>query len=128
MVGRLGEAAGTYGTDLFTGTPLVVLSGAVFVLLIGLFFPLYQMLYNSVTNLEEAEKHRQLEYANRFSLSAREQEIFNYIVLGMSNTEIADTLFITESTVKFHVGNIFKKTGFGGRLELIANYKLGNWL
>lgn len=41
----------------------------------------------------------------------------------MSNTEIARALYITESTVKFHVGNIFKKTGFSSRLELIADYR-----
>ncbi|MGI6669296.1 MAG: LuxR C-terminal-related transcriptional regulator [Acetivibrionales bacterium] len=33
-------------------------------------------------------------------------------------------MYITESTVKFHAGNIFKKTGFGSRLELITDYKL----
>ncbi|HHX75571.1 MAG TPA: hypothetical protein GX699_11765 [Firmicutes bacterium] len=33
-------------------------------------------------------------------------------------------MHITESTVKFHAGNIFKKTGLGSRLELIAGYKL----
>jgi DNA-binding CsgD family transcriptional regulator len=44
---------------------------------------------------------------------------------GMSNAEIAGALYITESTVKFHVGNIFKKTGLASRSELIADYKLG---
>ena len=43
----------------------------------------------------------------------------------MSNLEIAGTLYITESTVKFHVGNIFKKIGCSSRLDLIADYKLG---
>lgn len=126
MVGRLGEAAGTLGVGLFTGTPLVVLSSTVFALVIGLFFLLYQKLYNPVTSPEEAEKHRQMEYVSRFGLSTREQEIFSFIIQGMSNTEIANTLYITESTVKFHVGNIFKKTGLGSRLELITDYKLGD--
>lgn len=125
LVGRLGEAAGTLGADVFTGTPLVVLSGAVFMLVIILFFPLYQKLYNTVTSPEEAENHRQIEYVSRFGLSAREQELFGLIIQGMSNTEIANALYITESTVKFHVGNIFKKTGLGSRLALIADYKLG---
>jgi DNA-binding NarL/FixJ family response regulator len=39
--------------------------------------------------------------------------------------EIASTLYITESTVKFHVGNIFKKTGLASRLALVTDYKLG---
>jgi hypothetical protein len=38
LFGRLGEAAGTLGAGLFTGTPLIVISGAVFVAVIALFF------------------------------------------------------------------------------------------
>lgn len=125
LAGRLGEAVGTLGASLFTGTPLVVLSSTVFALVIVLFFLLYQKLYNPVTSPEEAEKRRQMEYVSRFSLSAREQEIFSLIIQGMSNMEIANALYITESTVKFHVGNIFKKTGLGSRLDLITDYKLG---
>jgi hypothetical protein len=47
-------------------------------------------------------------------------------VKGMSNAEISGALYITESTVKYHAGNIFKKTGRSSRLELIADYKLGS--
>ncbi len=126
LAGRLGEAAGTLGTGIFSGTPLIIISGAVFVLVIGLFFLLYQRLYNTIISPEEAEKRRQMEYMNHFSLSARGQEVFNLIIQGMSNTEIASALYITESTVKFHVRNIFKKTGLESRLALIADYKLGD--
>ena len=126
LAGRLGEAAGTLGAGMFTGTPLIILSGAVFVLVIGLFFLLYQKLYNTITSPEEAEQRRHMEYVSRFGLSAREQEIFSFIIQGMSNTEIANTLYITESTVKFHASNIFKKTGLGSRLALITDYKLGD--
>ena len=126
LAGRLGEAAGTLGVGLFTGAPLVILSSVVFVLVIGLFFLLYQKLYNTVSSPEEAEKRRQMEYMSRFGLSAREQEIFTLIIQGMSNMEIANALYITESTVKFHVSNIFKKTSLGSRLALITDYKLGD--
>jgi DNA-binding CsgD family transcriptional regulator/MFS family permease len=126
LAGRLGEAAGTLGAGMFTGTPLIILSGAVFVLVIGLFFLLYQKLYNTIASPEEAEQRRHMEYVSRFGLSAREQEIFSFIIQGMSNTEIANTLYITESTVKFHASNIFKKTGLGSRLALITDYKLGD--
>lgn len=125
LVGRLGEAAGTVGTSVFSGIPHVVLSGVVFMLVIALFFLLYQKLYGSATNPEEAEKQRLTEYASRFGMSAREQEVFSLIIQGMSNAEIANALYITESTVKFHAGNIFRKTGLNSRLELISNYKLG---
>jgi DNA-binding CsgD family transcriptional regulator len=126
LFGRLGEAAGTLGAGLFTGTPLIVISGAVFVAVIALFFVLYQKLYTSVATPEELERKRFAEYSARFGFSAREQEIFALIIRGMSNAEIAGTLYITESTVKFHIGNMFKKSGFTRRSELITDYKLGN--
>jgi DNA-binding CsgD family transcriptional regulator len=72
------------------------------------------------------EQIRFAEYVSRSGLSIREQEIFALILQGMSNAEIAGALYITESTVKFHVGHIFKKTGTTNRSELIADYKLGN--
>ncbi len=126
LVGRLGEAVGTLGVSLLTGLSLVVASCVVFVLVIALFFALYQKIYSPVLNAEEIEKQRLLKYANRFKLSPREQEIFDLIVQGMSNIEIATALFITESTVKFHAGNIFKKTGLSSRSALIADFKFHN--
>lgn len=126
MFGRLGEAAGTLAAGLFEGMPLVIISGAVFVLVIALFFILYQELYAAAVGPEELEEKRFAKYSARCGFSAREQEIFALIIRGMSNSEIAASLYITESTVKFHIGNIFKKSGFNRRFELIADYKLGN--
>ena len=126
LFGRLGEAAGTMGSWFLSGIPLIVISGAVFVLIIPLFFVLYQNLYTVVASPEELEQKRFAEYSARFGFSAREQEIFALIIRGMSNAEIAGELYITESTVKFHIGNMFKKSGFTRRSELITDYKLGN--
>jgi DNA-binding CsgD family transcriptional regulator len=124
LTGRLGEAAGTLGLVLLTGPPLIVFSGAVFALVIAFFFLLYQKLYAPVASPEEMERQRFTQYVTHFGLSAREQEICNLIIRGMSNAEIAAALYITESTVKFHAGNIFKKTGLAGRSELITDFKL----
>lgn len=119
---RLGEVAGTLGVNFLTGAPLIAAAAIVFALVIAFFFPLYQKLYASPVSPEEMFS----EYVSRLGLSAREQEIFALILRGMSNAEIAGALFITESTVKFHAGNIFKKAGFSSRSELITDYKLGN--
>ena len=123
LVGRLGEAAGTVGTSVFAGIPLVELSSVVFMLVIALFFLLYQKLYGSVTNPEEAEKHRLTEYASRFGMSAREQEVFSLIIQGMSNAEIANALYITESTVIFNAGNNIRENGLNRRHGLKSDYR-----
>ena len=53
-------------------------------------------------------------------LTAREQEVLQLILSGRSNREIAGTLFISESTVKTHIRNIFSKYDVSSRAELIS--------
>ena len=53
-------------------------------------------------------------------LTVREQEVLQLILSGKSNREIAGALFISESTVKTHVRNIFSKYDVGSRAELIS--------
>lgn len=74
-----------------------------------LFLSLYQKLY---PHIEDMEKQKFTKYIVSADLSPRGQEIFALILQGMTNAEIAILLYISENTVKFHVGNIFKKTGF----------------
>jgi DNA-binding CsgD family transcriptional regulator len=56
------------------------------------------------------------------SLSDREREVFERLVLGASNAEIADQLVITVETVKTHVKRILRKIGAINRSEAIALY------
>ena len=42
------------------------------------------------------------------------------MVDGMSNPEIAKRLFVSRSTVKFHVSNILMKLGAGSRTEAVS--------
>ena len=51
-------------------------------------------------------------------LTPREVEIARSIGAGRSNKEIAETLFITEGTVKTHLHRIYEKLQIHGRLEL----------
>jgi len=51
-------------------------------------------------------------------LTPRESEIVRYVASGLRNTEVAERLSITESTVKTHLNNIFQKLGLRDRLEL----------
>lgn len=60
-------------------------------------------------------------------LSPRETELFRLAARGLSNTEIAEAVFISESTVKSHISNILAKMGLSSRLQLVAlayEYKL----
>ncbi len=55
---------------------------------------------------------------NRFGLTVREIEIISFITQGCMNRDIANSLSITEETVKRHLTNIFNKVGMSNRLEL----------
>jgi len=56
------------------------------------------------------------------TLSDRERQVFQRLVLGASNAEIADELVITVETVKTHVKRILRKIGAINRSEAIALY------
>ncbi len=57
------------------------------------------------------------ERAHHPELSARELEVLPLIVRGLSNKEIGARLFITEATIKLHVGNILAKLGVQDRTQ-----------
>ncbi|MEL6579563.1 MAG: LuxR C-terminal-related transcriptional regulator [Cyanobacteria bacterium J06621_12] len=52
-------------------------------------------------------------------LSARELEIVELVVTGLSNHKIAQRLEISKRTVDNHISNILKKTGAANRVELV---------
>ncbi len=52
-------------------------------------------------------------------LSPRELEILRALTEGLSNQEIGDRLFISESTVKIHVHRIFRKLGVKSRTQAL---------
>jgi DNA-binding NarL/FixJ family response regulator len=50
-------------------------------------------------------------------LTTREKQVLSLVVMGLSNGEIAGKLYLTESTVKSHLGTAFRKLGVRSRSE-----------
>ncbi|WP_328463167.1 response regulator transcription factor [Streptomyces sp. NBC_00448] len=59
-------------------------------------------------------------------ITDREREVLTLVGRGMSNTEIAQTLFISVATAKSHVARLFSKLGARDRVQLvIISYETG---
>jgi len=78
----------------------------------------YLAVYDNMSQSQQTDIVRQIKTLD--PLTVREQDVLQLILSGKSNREIAGTLFISESTVKTHVRNIFSKYDVGSRAELIS--------
>lgn len=70
-------------------------------------------------NLDRALEQVKEEY----NLTGREKEILGEMYNGKTNPQIGDTLFISRSTVKAHIYNLFKKMGVNNRVEAVRLIK-----
>lgn len=67
--------------------------------------------------LESKMTQRSDEQKKIEDLTTREMEVLKHLAYGMYNKEIAETLSISERTVKNHVSNIFKKIDVSDRTQ-----------
>jgi len=58
--------------------------------------------------------------AEGYDLTGREREILALMVEGLPNRGISERLFVSHSTVKFHVSNILSKLGVSSRTEAVS--------
>jgi DNA-binding NarL/FixJ family response regulator len=71
---------------------------------------------------------RHARHVERPGLSTREKQVIGLVALGFSNGEIAERLFLAQSTVKSHLSSAFGKLGVRSRheaVELIVNPAFG---
>ena len=58
-------------------------------------------------------------------LSAREREILELIIAGLSNKEIADRLSMSVLTLRWHLKQIYKKLHVHSRVEVVLKFRPG---
>lgn len=61
----------------------------------------------------------------KYSFTPRQAQVAELVSKGLTNRAVADKLNVTEQAVKFHLTNIFKRSGLGDRIKLsLTIYKM----
>ncbi|MGN0704228.1 MAG: response regulator transcription factor [Lentihominibacter sp.] len=122
-----GETSVYWGNSRFIREPLDLT--IVFWLIINagsLFFAYHKTFITVLDRDEEGVSDRRTlkdrinDVCEQYKLTPRERELMELIYAGMSNKEIAETLFLSESTVKTHIYNIFRKLEVKNRVGVIC--------
>ena len=67
------------------------------------------------------------EVKNKYNLSPREYEVFLCITEGLGTAEIADKLFISTTTAKKHLINLYKKLNIKGKHQVLSIILNNDW-
>jgi DNA-binding NarL/FixJ family response regulator len=101
-----------------TTTEIAVGGIAIVFFIIGLFFNKKKRVkQKSITSEIDLKKVKQLE------ITSREYEVLKEIAAGLSNKEIAEKLFVSESTIKTHVSGLLLKLNAKRRTQAIQKAK-----
>lgn len=65
---------------------------------------------------------RRIDAENRDELAPQELQVALQVGRGLSNREIAQTLFLSPKTVEFHLTRIYRKLGLHARVELVERF------
>ncbi|WP_046744003.1 response regulator transcription factor [Kordia zhangzhouensis] len=104
-----------------TSIELIIASIAIIFFFIGIYINKRKQLKNTETTVKNSViNHAQIE---NLGLSKREYEVLCKLAEGHSNKEIASLLFVSESTIKTHVSNIYTKLNVKRRTQAIQKAK-----
>ena len=81
------------------------------------------MIFGIKTEKTENNDEIDTESIKALGISTREYEVLQEIAAGLSNQEIAEKLFISESTVKTHVSNLLLKLDARRRTQAVTKAK-----
>lgn len=105
-----------------TSVELVTTGIAIIFLIVGIYINKRSLRHKKDTTSIDKNKIKQLEISNR------EYEVLQQIAEGLSNKEIADKLFLSESTIKSHVSNLLVKLNAKRRTQAVQFAKEHNIL
>jgi DNA-binding CsgD family transcriptional regulator len=80
--------------------------------------PLLEFSLNNIYKPQRLDEHTIL--VDRFQYTTRELEVIEHIISCSSNKSISEKMYISLSTVKTHLRNIFEKTAVTSRTKLLA--------
>lgn len=145
LFGRIGDAVGAFiGINMTNNINILIVINVVFYITTAIIVMLiFERIYipdilkerifsvSPTENSKEPKKEDsskeessdKLEaFAEKYALSKREKEVLKLALTDMTNSNIAEQLFISENTTKFHIRNILKKTCCSNKNELRSLY------
>ena len=99
-----------------------VLSGKIYlpIALSSRFFEYFQQSFREESSKQDSDEENLLSY-----LTQREEEVLELLTQGITYKGVANKLFISETTVKTHVNNIFQKLQVNDRTQAVL-YAINN--
>ena len=135
MYGRIGDFISTAIGIKLSPTPIIlnIFAAIMFIITVVVFLTLFIRLYlgnmtmhaigNDQADSQASPETVRQGFSVHYGLTDRETLVLFHITNKLSNKEIASELFVQESTVKYHVKNILRKTGCSNRHELCSLYE-----